>query len=187
MLGERHRPAVYVAAGAAALGVAMFGLGRQERAQGGYGRHPTLAMVLACLSALLYALLDVVGKQALEHTSPLRLVLWVNVIVACPCVMMWFHPYYKKYSVAKRDLALFGLGGGLMLGGMLSFFRCLHLSDGVTIPNIILSLRGFFALLIGFTLAQALRIPMERQTKAIYMLRLLGSLLLLLGLTIALL
>lgn len=187
MLGERHTLRVYIAAGAAALGVAMFGIGRQERAQGGYGRHPILAIALACLSALSYALLDQLAKQTLAHTSPFRLVLWVNIIVACVCLIMLFRPHYRKYRLARFDLVMFLSGGGLMFGGLMFFFRALDLSDGVTIPNIVLSTRGFFALLIGFTLGQALKIPMERQSNRIYLLRAAGSVFLLAGLLIALL
>ena len=187
MLGERHTLRVYIAAGAAALGVAMFGIGRQERAQGGYGRHPILAIALACLSALSYALLDQLAKQTLAYTSPYRLVLWVNIIVACVCLIMLFRPHYRKYRLARFDLVMFLSGGGLMFGGLMFFFRALDLSDGVTIPNIVLSTRGFFALLIGFTLGQALKIPMERQSNRIYLLRAAGSVFLLAGLLIALL
>ena len=158
ILGERHTPRIYLAAGAAALGVAMFGVGRQERAQGGYGRHPILAITLACLSALLYALLDQAAKHALAYTSPVKLALWVNMIVACACLIMSLHPHYRPYRLAKLDLVLFLLGGGLMFGGIMLFFRALDLSDGVTIPNIVLSTRGFFTLLIGFTMGQALKI-----------------------------
>ena len=165
----------------------MFGIGRQERAQGGYGRHPILAIALACLSALSYALLDQLAKQTLAHTSPFRLVLWVNIIVACVCLIMLFRPHYRKYRLARFDLVMFLSGGGLMFGGLMFFFRALDLSDGVTIPNIVLSTRGFFALLIGFTLGQALKIPMERQSNRIYLLRAAGSVFLLAGLLIALL
>jgi len=186
ILGEHHTPRVYLAAVVAAIGVAMFGVGRQERAQGGYGRHPFLAITLAFMSALLYALLDQAAKQTLAYTSPVKLALWVNIMTACACLIMLLHPHYRPYRLARLDLVLFLLGGGLMFGGIMLFFHALDLSDGVTIPNIVLGTRGFFALLIGFTVGQALKIPMEKQPHKIYLLRIVGSILLLTGLVISL-
>lgn len=186
ILGESHPPGVYGAAAIAALGVAFFGVGRQQKAQGGFGRHPVLAVALACLSALLYALLDQVAKRALSQTNPLVLALWVNLVAGCICLPMLLRPHYRKYRLSKADLLFFAVGGVLMCGGIASFFGALHFSDGVLIPNIVLSTRGFFALMMGFTLGQALKIPMERQPKSVYALRTAGSFLLLAGLIIAL-
>ena len=74
-----------------------------------------------------------------------------------------------------------------ILSAITFFFRSLDSSDGGTIPNIVLSSRGFSTLLIGFTLGKALKIPIEKQSRKIYKLRVLGSILLLAGLVIALL
>lgn len=185
-LGERHGLKVYIAALAAALGVAMFGMGKQQKAQGGHNKHPLLAIVLACLSAFSYALLDQVVKRTLVHIEPVPLTLWANVIVACMCLLMLLNPHYHKYRLERADILLFAGSGILLAGGMLAFVGSLSLSDGVTVPNIVLSTRGFFTLMIGIVLARTTRIPMEKQSTGIYLLRAAGSVLLLVGLIIAL-
>lgn len=187
MLRETHPASVYLAVGVSALGVALFGIGRQQKAQGGYGRHPLLAVALACGSALAYALFDQITKLGLAHAEPLPLAVWMNVMVGGLCLALMSRKHYRRYRIRGVDWALFLLGGVLMMAGSWTFLAAIQKADGVTIPNILLGTRGFFALAMGFALGRAIKIPMERQSGMIYLLRLVGTLLLFGGILLVLL
>ena len=49
--------------------------------------------------------------------------------------------------------------------------------DGVTIPNVALSARGFIVLVAGLLLGRVQKVPMERQPNVIYLARVVGMML----------
>ncbi|MBN2513836.1 MAG: hypothetical protein JXB18_12945 [Sedimentisphaerales bacterium] len=51
----------------------------------------------------------------------------------------------------------------------------IHLAGNVTIPNIVLSWRGLFVFIMGLVWNAFVAVPMERQSRGIYLLRLTGT------------
>lgn len=77
--------------------------------------------------------------------------------------LLWFMPQLRQYRLERADYAAFALSGLLLAGGVALFFVAIDLSGIVTIPNIILALRGFVALAAGYALNRLMKLPIERQ------------------------
>ena len=184
---ETHSPVTYLAVILAAAAVALFALGPQQRAQGGHGRHPLIAVTYACLSALCYCFCDICGKFALTTAGPVTLALYANMLAGIVCLLMVFKPSYRIYRIALPDVALFLLSGIFFTATITSFLQAIDQAGGVTVPNIIFAVRGFIILVIGYLLNRTLRIPIERQPGVVYLLRTLGTIILFVAILIVLL
>lgn len=184
---ELYPPSVYVAVVLSAAAVMLFGAGKPAPAQGGRGRHPAVGLALAVLAALSYSTADLFARQALRTMTPGGLILWTNVLVGILCAALMALPRFRLYRLGRVEYASFLLNGFLLTAGIGLFFVSMNLSGLITIPNILLAVRGFFAIAAGFALQRFLRIPIEKQTAAIYLLRLLGAVLLFVSLTLILL
>lgn len=176
-LGENHPPSVYVAVVLAAAAVALFGLGHQSRAQGGRGRHPLYGISMAVAASTCYAVSDQFAKAAIDRSDPLTVLLWLWIVVGAVCFGVSRRGVYRQYKITPRDGALLVANGALALGAIGCLFWSFDLANGVTVPNIIFGTRGFFALFAGALLNQFLPLPFEKQTRAIYSLRVAGTLL----------
>jgi hypothetical protein len=161
-----------------ARAVSLFGVGRQKPSQGGHGYRPHAAITFVVLSCLFYGASDVIAKRTLEGVAPLSLLLWSNVLWAAVAAAMLARPYYRQYRVKAVDVGLLTLRGVLVLGSLLGLYSAFLMAGGVILPNVIYGTRGFFALLVGYVLNKSLRLPMERQSGAVYALRLVGTILL---------
>jgi drug/metabolite transporter (DMT)-like permease len=76
-LGEVYPTIVYAAVAVAAIAAALFGIGRQAKAQGGHGTHTVVGVLLAASSALMYSIGDIFVKKSLGYIEPLQSILWV--------------------------------------------------------------------------------------------------------------
>ena len=178
ILNESHSPKIYFGVLLAAIGVIFFGIGKQEKAKGSHEKHPMLAIILAIAATLMYSLADQFGKICMSTISSLSLTLWINIIGGSIGGIILCRPYYRIYKITKLDLFLFFLTGLMMFLGMIFTFMAFQHADGVTLPNIIQSTRGFIALLIGIILAKTLKIPFEQQSPTIYLFRFIGTIVL---------
>jgi len=177
VLGEVHGVLVYVAVLCAAAAIVFFGLGRQEKAQGSHGHGPLVPIVYTCSAAGLYAVADQIAKLCLAHTSSWALVLWSSLTIGLLASPMLLHPHYRQYRVGLPDLLLL-LGRGMLLVVTVGLLYIAYgLADGVTIPNVILSARGLLVLVAAFLLGRIQKVPMERQSNAVYVLRAIGTVL----------
>lgn len=174
-LGEAYPPTVYVAVLIAATGVILFGLGKPAKTQGGHDRHPVVGILLATVSALTYSIGDIFVRKALVYIEPLQLILFVNIAMAVPCLVLIFLPAFKKYTVKTIDIGGFVICAILVTGGIALFFTSIKISGNITIPNIILATRGFIVLLVGFVLNKLLSVSIEKQSNTIYILRLIAT------------
>jgi drug/metabolite transporter (DMT)-like permease len=186
-LGESYPASVYFAVVIAAVAVILFGLGKPAKAQGGHDKNPAVGVSLAIASALTYSIGDIFTKKSLVFIEPLQLILWVNIIIAIPCTGLLYLPAFKKYTIKPIDIAGFVLCAALVTTGIALYFASIKTSGKITTPNIILATRGFIVLLAGFILNKMLRIPIERQSNNIYILRLVATCMLFAGIAIILL
>jgi drug/metabolite transporter (DMT)-like permease len=175
VLGEVHAAPVYLAVFSAGAAIALFGLGKQEKAQGGHGLRPSIPIAFACLAATLYAAADQIAKLCMVHTSSWTLVLWSSLTIGLLALPLFMHTHYRQYRVRWPDALLFLLRGVLLILSVGLLYIAYELVDGVTIPNVILSVRGLFVLVVGFLLSRVQKRPMERQSNAVYVARVVGT------------
>lgn len=174
-LKESFSGGIYVSILLSTLAILFFGLGRQQKALGGHGRHPLLAIALSILAAFSYSVSDIFTRKTIQAMSPLAALLWLQMVMGMIGMLVLALPGYRQYRIQRVDYLLFGLAGGMLLGGIGFYLGAIHLAGNVTIPNIILSWRGLFVFLMGLVWNRFASIPMERQSRAIYLLRLIGT------------
>ena len=177
VLGEVHSATVYVAVVCAAGAIVCFGLGKQEKAQGSHGLGPAVPIVYACVAAAFYAVADQIAKLCLAHVTSWSLVLWSSLIGSALASLMLTRKVYRQYRVKPVDVLLFLGRGVLLVVAVGLIYIAYELVDGVTIPNVILSVRGFFVLVAGFLLGRVQKTPMEHQPNTIYLARTVGTVL----------
>ncbi len=179
LLGERASAAVWLAVVASAGAVALFGVGRQEKAQGGHGHKPVIAVMLAVCVALFYSMADILAKVSASSMSTVTVVLWSNVLWGPVSALALMSKKYRMYRVQAVDYGMFTLGGAFVVGAMLSLYYAFSVADSVILPNVIMGTRGIFALVAAYALGKAMKVPMERQSGMVYLCRAIGTLLLL--------
>lgn len=181
---ELYPPVVYLAVVLSAASVMLFGVGRPAPAVGGRGRHAAVGIGLSVLAALSYSVADLFARQALRDLNPWHLILWANVLVGAVCGGLLLLPRFRVYRLGRLEYGGFVLNALLLTGGIALFFASMNVSGLITIPNIILAVRGFIALAAGFAFNRFLHIHIERQTATIYLLRTIGAVLLFVSLSL---
>ncbi len=178
LVGESHSPMVYVAVILSAGAVFLFGFGRPAVSQGGNARHPVFALILGIAAALVFSCADIAVKKCIEQYPPMSILAWSLVCTAILFIPVLYLPMFRKYRIAPADIGFFVLAGVMLLLGGFLFFWAVARAGNVTLPNIVLSMRGFFALLAGFLLGRTQKTPIEKQTKSIYVYRTIATFLL---------
>ncbi|MBN2513835.1 MAG: hypothetical protein JXB18_12940 [Sedimentisphaerales bacterium] len=116
-LKEAFTGGIYVSIGLSSLAIVFFGLGRQQKAQGGHGSAPWLSIGLAVLAALSYSIGDIFTRRTVELMSPFTGLLWLQLCMGVIGVMILALPGYRQYRIQKVDYLLFALAGAMLLGG----------------------------------------------------------------------
>jgi drug/metabolite transporter (DMT)-like permease len=175
LLAEIHHWHIYLAAVLAFVGVILFGLGPQQKAQGGHGYSPLVGILWAAASAGLYALSDVYIKRSLAFLAPIPAAMWNYTFIGLLCVPALLQPHLRQYRVTRIDVGLLFLNGLFLLLAVMAFFVSISLAGQITTPNILFATRGFITLAAGYALNRLLKTPIERQPNSVYILRILGT------------
>lgn len=175
VLGETHGLGIYAAVVLAGGGVALFGVGRPMRAQGGHGVHPVVPILFACAGATSFALSDQFAKLGLDRSGAIQILIWSLMLRGVLCAGMLARPHYRRYRIAPIDWGLFGASGVLTVAVLGSLYEAFRLADGVTLTNVILGSRGLFGLILGATFGRVLSVPLEKQPLRIYVFRAAGT------------
>lgn len=174
-MGESASGRIWFAVILSGAAVALFGVGKQRHAEGGHGRRPGVAILLALAAASGYAVSDVAARQVLAGTTPFALVLWLNILWAPISGIMLARPYYRQYRVTWLDAVMLLARGLLAMVAVMALYAAFDKANGVIVPNIVFGFQGFFALIGGWLLNRTLSLPLERQSLSIYCLRILGT------------
>jgi drug/metabolite transporter (DMT)-like permease len=175
MLGEIHTWHIYLAAVLSAIGVALFGIGPQQRAQGGYNRHPRVALLWAAGSAALFAMSDQYAKLAMEFIDSLEVAFFSYVVIGSACLVMLSLPRYRRYRLKPGYVITMVINGLLLLITVFFLFTSFEMADEVTTPNIVFATRGFITIIAGYVIGMFLKYPIERQSRKIYLYRAFGT------------
>lgn len=185
MLGEKHTWQVYVAA---LLVAASIGILSYSPSQGNRRRFPLQPVALMTGCAVVFGFTDIYIKRTLVHLDSYNFMIYYNFIVGV--LALGVIPYLRKKGMPLRlrgtDLRLGLFSAAALVTATLLFTVMLKMSSGVVIPNILQATRGIFIVLITAALTYRGSAVLETQTRRVYLLRLLASLLIVVSIWIAL-
>ncbi len=185
MLGEKHTWQVYVAA---LLVAASIGILSYSPSQGNRRRFPLRPVALMTGCAVVFGFTDIYIKRTLVHLDSYNFMIYYNFIVGV--LALGVIPYLRKKGMPLllkgTDLRLGLFSAAALVTATLLFTVMLKMSSGVVIPNILQATRGIFIVLITAALTYRGSAVLETQTRRVYLLRLLASLLIVVSIWIAL-
>lgn len=185
MLGEKHTWQVYVAA---LLVAASIGILSYSPSQGNRRRFPLQPVALMTGCAVVFGFTDIYIKRTLVHLDSYNFMIYYNFIVGV--LALGVIPYLRKKGMPLRlrgtDLRLGLFSAAALVTATLLFTVMLKMSSGVVVPNILQATRGIFIVLITAALTYRGSAVLETQTRRVYLLRLLASLLIVVSIWIAL-
>ena len=185
LLQEKHHWQVYIAAVLVAVAIAILSY---SPSKSGSGLFPVKPIVLMTGCSVIFGFTDIFIKRSLVYLDSFNFMIYYNFIVGVLslCVI----PYIKKKKVSLAlkgmDLRFSFYSAVSLVSATLLFVVMLKMSSGVVIPNILQSTRGIFIVLISAVLAHRGSTVLETQSKKVYMLRLVASVLIIVSIWIAL-
>ena len=185
MLGEKHTWQVYVAALLVAVSIGMLSY---SPSQGNRRRFPLKPVALMTGCAVVFGFTDIYIKRTLVYLDSYNFMIYYNLIVGI--LALGVIPYLRKKGIPLRlkgaDLRLGLFSAAALVTATLLFTVMLTMSSGVVIPNILKATRGIFIVLITAALTYRGSAALETQSRRVYLLRLLASLLIVVSIWIAL-
>jgi drug/metabolite transporter (DMT)-like permease len=185
MLGERHSGSIYLATALVALAVAALGYSPPHSRRHGAVFKP-MALMLAC--CMVFACTDVYMKRSLVFVDVYSFTVYYNLLVAGGSLLAI--PYLRMHGhsvrLPVRDVLMILLAAAFLMSAVLLFVLCLELAGGVVIPNILMSTRGIFIVLISALSSHRQSTALDTQPKGIYLLRLAASILIVFAIWLAL-
>ncbi|KPL06423.1 hypothetical protein AMJ86_08565 [bacterium SM23_57] len=185
LLQEKHNWQVYIAAVLVAISIAILSYSPSKN---GSSKFPLKPIVLMTFCSIIFGFTDIYIKRALIYLDSYNFMIYYNFIVGVLslCVI----PYIMKKRVSLllkgTDLHLSFYSAVSLFTATLLFVILLNMSSGVVIPNILQSTRGIFIVLISAVLTHRGSTILETQSKKVYMLRLIASILIIVSIWIAL-
>ena len=185
LLHEKHNWQVYIAAVLVAISIAILSY---SPSKSGSSKFPLKPIVLMTACSIIFGITDIYIKRSLVYLDSYNFMIYYNFIVGVLslCVI----PYIMKKGVSLvlkgMDLQLSFYSAVSLVTATLLFVIMLKMSSGVVIPNILMSTRGIFIVLISAVLTHRGSTMLETQSKKVYMLRLAASILIVVSIWIAL-
>jgi drug/metabolite transporter (DMT)-like permease len=184
MLGEKHHWQVYIAVVLVAVSIAILSYSPSESGSSKFPLKP-IAMMAAC--SFIFGCTDIYIKRALIYVDPFNFMIYYNFFVGV--LSLTVIPYIRKKKaqlvLKGMDLQLSIYSAAALVAATLLFVILLEMGSGVVIPNILMSTRGIFIVLISAVLTHRGSTILETQSKKVYMLRLAASMLIIVSIWIA--
>lgn len=185
LLHEKHNWQVYTAALLVAISISLLSY---SPSHGGSSKFPLKPISLMTLGCVMFGFTDISFKRSLAYLDVYNFLSYYNFlagVLSLSCI-----PYIRKKGVSlvsnATDLWLsFGAAASLLAATLLTVIL-FKLIGGVVIPNILISIRGIFIVLISAILTHHGSTMLETQSKKIYLLRLAASTLIVFSIWIAL-
>jgi drug/metabolite transporter (DMT)-like permease len=185
MLGEKHNWQVYIAALLVAVSIAILSYSPSQASRRRFPIEP-VALMTGC--AVVFGFTDIYIKRTLVHLDSYNFMIYYNFIVGV--LALGVIPYIRKKRIPLRlrgiDLRLGLYSAAALVTATLLFTVMLKMSSGVVIPNILQATRGIFIVLITAVLTHRGSAALESQSRHVYLLRLLASVLIVVSIWIAL-
>ena len=185
MLNESHGWPVYCAAILVAISIATLSYSPSKIRSNKFPLKPILLMIVC---SIVFAFTDIYIKRSLVFLGPYNFMIYYNLIIGVGSLSVV--PYIKKKKVSLvlkgRSLWLSLISSIFIIASTLLFVITLKIAHGVVVPNILISSRGVFIVIISAVLAHRGSTILETQNKKVYLLRCAASSLIIFSIWIAL-
>lgn len=185
MLNESHSWTIYVAVLLVAVSVGVLSYSPSRENHSRFQLKPIALMVACCI---VFSVTDVHIKRSLTYLDSYNFLIYYNLIIGAASLPII--PYLKKKGVPlrveRRGLLSVLLSAAFLIAATLLFVMALELADGVVVPNILISTRGIFIVLISLVMTQRGSVLLDEQSKTVYALRLAAALLIVFSVVITL-
>jgi hypothetical protein len=133
-----------------------------------------MLMLAACI---IFAFTDIYIRRSLESVDPYSFMVYYNGLVGVGSLLVI--PTLKKSGVSLRvggsSLLITLLAAGFLVTATSLFVVSFDLAKGVVVPNILMSTRGVFIVLLSAAMNSDKRFSLDRQNRWTYLLRLAAS------------
>ena len=185
MLNESHHWTVYVAAILVAVSIAMLSYSPSKTRS---TQFPLKPIVLMIGGSIVFAFTDIYIKRSLAFLDSYNFMIYYNLLVGVGSLSVI--PYIRKKKVSLvlkgRDWWLSLISAASVVTATLLFVITFKLAHGVVVPNILMSTRGIFIVMISAVLAHRGSTMLETQKPKVYLLRFAASSLIIFAIWIAL-
>jgi drug/metabolite transporter (DMT)-like permease len=185
MLNEKHGWAIYAAAILVAISIGILTYSPSPSRNSRFSARPVFLMILC---SIVFAFTDNYITRSLKYIDSYSFMVYYNLIIGIGSIAVI--PYIRKKKVtlllSGKDVCWILISAIFLIVATLLLTISFRIADGVVIPNILVSSRGVFVVLISAVLSQRGSTLLETQTWKIYLLRLVASCLIMLSIWIAL-
>ena len=172
LLNEKHHGAIYLAAILVAIAIGI--LSYSPSTNSTFSLRPIVLMIVC---SIVFALTDNFISRSLLTIDPYNFLVYYNLILGIGSLAVI--PYLKKGGEALflvgKDLWWSFVAAIFLVAATLLLVISFEVAEGVVIPNILVSTRGIFIVLISAVLSQRGSTLLETQTWKIYLSRLAAS------------
>jgi drug/metabolite transporter (DMT)-like permease len=185
MLHEKHNWQVYIAAVLVATSIAIL---TYSPSKGGSSKFPLKPIALMAACSFIFGITDIYIKRSLAYMDSYNFMIYYNLIAGGLSLSVVPYLLKKRVSLVLKgmDLQLSLYSAVSLVTSTLLFTVMLKMSSGVVIPNILMSTRGIFIVLISAVLSHRGSTMLETQSRSVYLLRLAASMLIIVSIWIAL-
>lgn len=174
MLKESHNWQVYCAAILVAVSIAMLTYSPSRARDTKFPLKPIVLMV-AC--SIVFAFTDIYIRRSLVFLDSYNFMVYYNFIVGIGSFSVI--PYIRKRKVSLalggQTLLLSLVSSIALVAATLLFVISFKIAHGVVVPNILMSTRGIFIVIISAVLAHRGSAALEKQSGSVYLLRFVAS------------
>ena len=180
MLNEKHNWFIYCAAILVAVSIGILSYSPSTGSKSKFSGRPIFLMILC---SIVFAFTDNYITRSLKFIDPYNFMVYYNLILGIGSLVVI--PYIKKQKVtlllAGKDLWWIFISAILLIVSTLLLTVSFGIAKGVVIPNILVSTRGVFIVIISAVLTHRGSTLLETQSRNIYLLRLIASSLIILS------
>jgi len=185
MLTEKHNLAIYSAALLVAISIGILSYSPSTNRKSKFSGQPVFLMILC---SIVFAFTDNYITRSLKYIDSYNFMVYYNFIIGIGSLAVF--PFLKKKKVTlllpSKDLWWSLVSAIFLVVATLLLTISFKIADGVVIPNILVSTRGIFIVIISAILTHRGSTLLETHPRKIYFLRFVASSLIILSIWIAL-
>lgn len=174
MLNEKHNLAIYFAALLVAISIAMLSYSPSPNEKKRFSGRPVFLMLLC---SIVFAFTDNFITRSLKYIDSYNFMVYYNLIIGIGSLAVI--PYIRKKKTTLllpgKDLWWSLISAIFLVIATLLLTISFGIADGVVIPNILVSTRGIFIVIISAALTHRGSSLIETQPRKIYFLRFVAS------------
>ena len=174
MLNEKHTWATYSAAILVATSIGLLSYSPSNNRKSKFPLRPIFLMILC---SIVFAFTDNYITRSLRYIDSYNFIVFYNLIIGIGSLALI--PYLKRKNVPLllpgKDILRTLISAFFLVISTLLLTISFKIADGVVIPNILVSTRGIFIVIISAVLSNRRSTLLETQTREIYLLRFVAS------------